>query len=345
MELKQIVTGFTGTENCTMTPITNGLINTTYLVEDHDSEEKFILQKINRQVFHFPEIVTNNHLLINKMLENGNYPLQLVNMKKTLSSNLMMKDDEGESWRMLSFIEDTKTFFKIPDLKTAYESAKAVGSFLNTVNPSDLPDIKIPIPDFINFEKRISDYQMSLQNANADLLNNAEPEIELTNVLLFLPQKWIEMEKEGLLPKRIIHGDPNVRNILFDKNSSPLAVIDLDTVTVSTILYDFGDMARSYTNTLDEDDGNAADNFNPQIYRTVKDGFLLYLKEKLTFEELENLDYAAQVVIYIQAVRFLTDYLNGSTYYSIKYPEHNLDRTRNQLELLKGLRKYLKDDL
>ncbi|WP_343610894.1 aminoglycoside phosphotransferase family protein [Chryseobacterium oranimense] len=345
MELKQIVTGFTGTENCTMTPITNGLINTTYLVEDHDSEEKFILQKINRQVFHFPEIVTNNHLLINKMLENGNYPLQLVNMKKTLSGNLMMKDDEGEPWRMLSFIEDTKTFFKIPDLKTAYESAKAVGSFLNTVNPSDLPDIKIPIPDFINFEKRISDYQMSLQNANADLLSNAEPEIELTNALLFLPQKWIEMEKEGLLPKRIIHGDPNVRNILFDKNSSPLAVIDLDTVTVSTILYDFGDMARSYTNTLDEDNGNAADNFNPQIYRTVKDGFLLYLKEKLTFEELENLDYAAQVVIYIQAVRFLTDYLNGSTYYSIKYPEHNLDRTRNQLELLRGLRKYLKDDL
>ncbi|UWX61165.1 aminoglycoside phosphotransferase family protein [Chryseobacterium oranimense] len=344
MELKQIVTGFTGTENCTITPITNGLINTTYLVENHDSEEKFILQKINRQVFHFPEIITGNHLLINTMLESGNYPLQLVKLKETLSGNLMMKDDEGESWRMLSFIEDTKTFFKIPDIETAYESAKAVGSFLNTVNPSELPDIKIPIPDFINFEKRISDYQISLQNANADLLSNAEPEIELTNELLFLPQKWMEMEKEGLLPKRIIHGDPNVRNILFDKNSSPLAVIDLDTVTVSTILYDFGDMARSYTNTLDEDDGNAADNFNSQIYRTVKDGFLLYLKEKLTFEELENLDYAAQVVIYIQAVRFLTDYLNGSTYYSIKYPEHNLDRTRNQLELLRGLRKYLKDD-
>lgn len=345
MELKQIVTGFTGTENCTISPITNGLINTTYLVEDHDSGGKFILQKINRQVFHFPEIITHNHLMINTMLESGNYPLQLVNLKKTLSGNLIMQDDEGESWRMLGFIEGTKTFFKIPDLKTAYESAKAVGSFLNTVNPEDLPDIQIPIPDFINFEKRISDYQISLQNAREDLLRNAESEIESMNELHFLPQKWIEMEKEGLLPKRIIHGDPNVRNILFDNHSSPLAVIDLDTVTVSTILYDFGDMARSYTNTLDEDDGNATNNFNSHIYRTVKDGFLLYLKEKLTFEELDNLDYAAQVVIYIQAVRFLTDYLNGSTYYSTKYAEHNLDRTRNQLELLKGLRKYLKDDL
>ncbi|MDN5395944.1 MAG: aminoglycoside phosphotransferase family protein [Chryseobacterium sp.] len=190
----------------------------------------------------------------------------------------------------------------------------------------------------------MQDYQTSLQNASEDLLENAAPEIEMMNELMSLPQKWIEMERDHLLPKRIIHGDPNVRNILFDSTSKPLAVIDLDTVTVSTILYDFGDMARSYTNTLDEDLKTAENNFNPHMYRTVKDGFLLYLKKKLSFDELENLDYAAQTVIYIQAIRFLTDYLNGSTYYSTKYAEHNLDRTRNQLQLLKGLRKYLRVD-
>lgn len=344
MELKQIVTGFTGTENCSISPVTDGLINTTYLVEDHDSQEKFILQKINGQVFPFPEIITQNHLLINSMLEEGDYPLQLVKLKENISASFMTKDEEGGSWRMFHFIEDARTLFKIPDIKTAYESAKAVGCFLNTVNPENLPDIQTPIPDFINFEKRMQDYHTALQNADEFLLKNSEPEIKITNELLFLPEKWIEMEKEDLLPKRIIHGDPNVRNIIFDSTSEPLAVIDLDTVTISTILYDFGDMARSYTNTLDEDNGYADDNFNPHIYRTIKDGFLLYLKEKLTFEELENLDYAAQTVIYIQAVRFLTDYLNGSTYYAIKHPEHNLDRTRNQLELLKSLRKYLRVD-
>lgn len=344
MELKQIVTGFTGTENCTITPITNGLINTTYLVEDHDSDEKWILQKINTQVFPFPEIISQNHLLINGMLEEGNYPLEIVKPKASLSGHFILNDDNGGSWRMLSFLEDTRTFFKIPDLKTAYESAKAVGCFLNTINPEHLPDLNVPIPDFINFEKRMQDYQTSLQNASEDLLENAAPEIEMMNELLSLPQKWIEMERNHLLPKRIIHGDPNVRNILFDSTSKPLAVIDLDTVTVSTILYDFGDMARSYTNTLDEDLKTAENNFNPHMYRTVKDGFLLYLKKKLSFDELENLDYAAQTVIYIQAIRFLTDYLNGSTYYSTKYAEHNLDRTRNQLQLLKGLRKYLRVD-
>jgi len=342
MELKQIVTGFIGTENYKVTPITNGLINTTYLVEDGDADQKFILQRLNGQVFQRPEVIMHNHILINEMLENGNYPLMLVKPKPIVSGSFMMDDEDGNSWRMLSFIPDTNTFFKIPDIKTAYEAAKAVGCFLNTINPEFLPDIQIPIPDFINFEKRILDYQTSLQNADEDLLKDAVLEIEMMNELLFLPKKWIKMEKEGQLPKRVIHGDPNIRNILFDKNSRPLAVIDLDTVTVSTILYDFGDMARSYTNTLDEDDGNANNNFNPHIYRTVKDGFLLSLKGKLTFEELENLDYAAQTVIYIQAVRFLTDYLNGNTYYTTKYLEHNLDRTRNQLELLKGLRTYLK---
>jgi len=110
---------------------------------------------------------------------------------------------------------------------------------------------------------------------------------------------------------------------------------------ISTVLYDFGTMIQSYTNTTNEDDGSAQNNFNPEMYKVVKEGFLFYLKEKLTLEESDNLDYAAQVAIYIQELRFLTDYLNGSIYYSTKYPEHNLDRTKNQLELLKGLRAYL----
>ncbi|WP_449397500.1 phosphotransferase [Chryseobacterium wanjuense] len=147
--------------------------------------------------------------------------------------------------------------------------------------------------------------------------------------------------KNGILPSRIIHADAKISNILFNKEYHPIAVIDLDTVMISSILYDFGTMIQSYTNNTEEDDGKAENNFNPEIYTAVKKGFLFYLNEKLTPEELENLDYAAQVAIYIQAIRFLTDYLDGSKYYSIKYPEHNLDRTKNQIELLKGLREYL----
>ncbi|MEF9479228.1 phosphotransferase [Chryseobacterium sp. 1B4] len=152
------------------------------------------------------------------------------------------------------------------------------------------------------------------------------------------------MEKNGHIPKRIIHADVKISNLLFDRKYRPLAVIDLDTTMISTILYDFGTMIQSYTNITHEDDGSARNNFNPEMYKAVKEGFLFHLKDKLTTTETESLDYAAQVAIYIQELRFLTDYLNGSIYYATKYPEHNLDRTKNQLELLKGLREYLESE-
>ncbi|MDR6546184.1 thiamine kinase-like enzyme [Chryseobacterium rhizosphaerae] len=344
MELNSIVNQFIGTNNYNISPITDGLINTTYLLEDKDQQKKFILQKINHAVFKQPEIIINNHIIVNQRLENGNYPLQLIKPIPSLAGSFIVYDDHMDSWRLSSFIENAQTLFKIHDQASAYESAKAIGCFLNAINTGDIPDIQAPIPDFINFEKRITDYRNSLQAANVALIEKASPEIEEVNDLLFLPQHWIEMERNNALPRRIIHGDPNVRNILFNTDFSPLAVIDLDTIMISTLLYDFGDIARSYINTTNEDDGSALKNFSPSIYRAVKDGFLLHLKEKLVFKELEHLDYAAQVVIYIQAVRFLTDYLNGSTYYAIQYPEHNLNRTRNQLKLLKGLRRYLKAD-
>lgn len=340
MEINDIVIQFIGTNAYTLSPVNDGLINTTYLLEDLDRQKKFILQKINHHVFRQPEVIISNHLAVNRLLESGNYPLPFIIPVPSLNGDFIVKDHEGSSWRMTVFIEDTTTFFRIPDVETAYASAKAIGCFLNTINTGTLPDIQTPLPDFVNFEKRISDYQTALHKAENTLIRTASAEIEATHQLLSLPQLWIDMESSCSLPRRIIHGDPNVRNILF-KDSQPLAIIDLDTVMISTLLYDFGDIARSYTNTTVEDDGTATGNFNAEIYEAVKEGFLSDLKEKLVPKEADNLDYAAQVVIYIQAVRFLTDYLNGSTYYSIQYPEHNLDRTRNQLELLKGLRKYL----
>ncbi len=340
MELNDIVIQFIGTDNYNLSPITDGLINTTYLLEDKDRKEKFILQRINHHVFKQPEVIINNHLAVNQLLENGDYPFMCIKPIPSSTGSFIVKDNQIGAWRMTRFIESTQTLFRIPDSGTAYASAKAIGCFLKTVNTGNMPNIQTPIPDFINFEKRISDYKDSLHKADSSSISNASAEIEETNRLLTLPQQWIDMEKNHLLPKRIIHGDPNVRNILF-KDSRPLAIIDLDTIMISTLLYDFGDIARSYTNTTNEDDGTATENFNADIYEAVKEGFLSDLKEKLVPEELDNLDYAAQVVIYIQAVRFLTDYLNGNTYYSITYPEHNLNRTRNQLQLLKGLREYL----
>ncbi|MCS4301142.1 phosphotransferase enzyme family protein [Chryseobacterium sp. BIGb0232] len=341
MEINDIVMQFIGTENYNLSPITDGLINTTYLLEDRDRNEKFILQKINHHVFRQPEVIVNNHLMINELLRSNNYQFQIIEPIPSLTHKLLVKDANDEPWRMLSFVENSITFLTAPSLQTAFEAAKTFSYFLSIVNTEKLPAIEDTLPNFLNFEKRIADYKKALENAAPQLKENAKAEIEITNQLISLPDQWIEMEKTNQIPKRIIHADVKISNILFDQNHLPLAVIDLDTMMISTILYDFGTMIQSYTNTTHEDDGSAKNNFNPEMYKVVKEGFLFYLKEKLTQEEASHLDYAAQVAIYIQEVRFLTDYLNGSVYYSTKYPDHNLDRTRNQLELLKGLRAYL----
>lgn len=341
MELNTIVAEFITTDNYNLTPINDGLINTTYLLEDKDRGRKFILQKINNHVFKQPEVIVNNHLLINEILRSNHYHFQIIEPVKSLANKLLVEDINGEPWRMLSFVENSITFLTAPSLQTAFDAAKTFSYFLNTVNTEKLPAIEDSLPNFLNFEKRVADYKDSLKNAALHLRENAKAEIEITNQLLSLPDQWIKMEKNNQIPKRIIHADVKISNILFDQNHNPLAVIDLDTMMISTILYDFGTMIQSYTNTTQEDDGTAQNNFNPEMYKVVKEGFLFHLKEKLTPEESDHLNYAAQVAIYIQELRFLTDYLNGSTYYSITHPEHNLDRTKNQLELLKGLREYL----
>lgn len=344
MELNTIVLEFIGTDHYDLTPITDGLINTTYLLEDKDHEKKFILQKINTYVFKQPEVIVKNHLMINEILQSNNYQFQNIEPVLSLTNKFLVKDSNGDSWRMLSFIENSTTFLTAPSLQTAFEAAKAFSYFLNTVNTEKLPAIEDSLPNFLNFEKRVSDYKNALENAVPSLKEKAKTEIEITNQLLSLPDQWIEMERNNQIPKRIIHADVKISNILFDQHHKPLAVIDLDTMMISTILYDFGTMIQSYTNTTLEDDGSAKNNFDSKMYKVVKEGFLFHLKEKLTPLEISSLDYAAQVAIYIQEIRFLTDYLSGSTYYSTQYPEHNLDRTKNQLELLKGLREFLESE-
>ena len=56
--------------------------------------------------------------------------------------------------------------------------------------------------------------------------------------------------------------------------------------------------------------------------------------------EQQNLFTAALGVITVQALRFLTDYLNGDVYYKVQDAQHNLRRATNQLELATALQAY-----
>ena len=337
MDPKIIVQQFLGAvEILSIMPIQNGLINNTFLLET--AKGKFILQQINTLIFKNPNAIQNNHLKINDVLEQSDYSKNTVKVIPTLSNDLLFEKD-NEAWRMLDFLENSVTFLKPSSTEIAFEATKCLSEFYKIINQESII-LEETLPDFINFEKRVIDFKTALIQ-ETERKKTAEKEINFILEHLSLPEKWIALENQRSLPNRVIHADPKISNVLFDKENKAIAVIDLDTMMNGTILYDFGDMIRSYTNNSDEDEGAVSDNFDAENYVAVKDGFLFYLKETLTRIELENLDYAAQLIIYIQAVRFLTDFLNHDIYYSVKYDLQNLDRTKNQINLLKGLQLFL----
>ena len=337
MDPKIIVEQFLGSvEILSITPIENGLINHTFLVETENG--KFILQQINTLIFKNPKAIQNNHMKINGILDRSGYSKKTVKIIPTLSNHLLFEKN-NEAWRMLEYLEDSMTFLKPSSTEIAFEATKCLSEFYKIISQEQII-LEETLPDFINFEKRINDFKTAL-NQETERKNTAEKEINFILEHLSLPEKWIELQNQESLPNRVIHADPKISNVLFDKENKAIAVIDLDTMMNGTILYDFGDMIRSYTNNSDEDEGSVSDNFTAENYVAVKDGFLFYLKDTLTPIELENLDYAAQLIIYIQAVRFLTDYLNHDVYYSVKNDLQNLDRTKNQINLLKGLQLFL----
>ena len=140
--------------------------------------------------------------------------------------------------------------------------------------------------------------------------------------------------REGKLPKRVCHCDTKVNNMLFDKEGNVLCIIDLDTVMPSFVFSDYGDFLRTAANTGSEDDPNLDNiDFNMEIFKAFTKGYLEGTKDFLLPIEKENLPYAALLFPYMQTVRFLADYINGDTYYKIKYPEHNLVRTKAQWRL------------
>ena len=166
----------------------------------------------------------------------------------------------------------------------------------------------------------------------------AEPEVRaILADLLPYEEEMCEAERmyrEGILPKRICHCDTKVNNLLFDADGNILCVIDLDTLMPSFVFSDYGDFLRTAANAVAEDDPHVDRvRFKMDIFEAFTRGYLESARVFLTPVEIANLPYAACLFPYMQAVRFFTDYINGDTYYKIKYPEHNLVRTRNQVAL------------
>jgi hypothetical protein len=134
------------------------------------------------------------------------------------------------------------------------------------------------------------------------------------------------------LPVRVAHYDAKAANLLVGPT---IVVVDLDTVMPGSVLWDVGDMVRSSTGTADED--TAGVSFDAERYAALIDAWLAEVDDLLTDGERRTVPIAGPVTTFEQAVRFLTDHLEGDVYFRVTRPGENLDRARNQLELLRSM--------
>jgi Ser/Thr protein kinase RdoA (MazF antagonist) len=242
------------------------------------------------------------------------------------------------------FIPNSTSYEDVnPEL--SYEAGKAFGEFQSML--ADIPEgvLGETIPNFHNMEFRLKQLDDAVK-ANAagrveevkDLLD----EISKRSEAMCVQER---LYREGKLRKRINHCDTKVNNILFDKTSDKvLCVIDLDTVMPGFVLSDIGDFIRTGANTGAEDDKNLNNvGVNMEIFKAYTKGYMETAKSFLTPTEIKLLPYGGRLLTFMQTVRFLTDYINGDTYYKIEYPEHNLVRTKAQFKLLQSLEEHQKE--
>lgn len=322
-------------------PFGNGHINHTFRVEVlvNGALEKYVLQKINHHVFQNPEAVMENIGLVAKHLSSKDYPLKILRPRPALSGRMFHFDEAGEYWRLFPFFENTFAPEKVENEEDAFEAAKAFGQFAKALDDMEAHQLKVTIPCFHDGLSRMQSFKQVLADAPEGKLKKAKEEVDeiLQSESLF--QKIADLET----PLRVIHHDTKINNLLFDLESKkPIVVIDLDTVMPGTILSDFGDLVRTSACPAEEDESDLSKViFRNEIYRAISEGFLSELDSFLTKAEKENLHLAGPWLTLMQAVRFLTDYLAGDVYYSTKYPEHNLVRTRCQLRLFQEMKRNI----
>lgn len=342
--LKAIASLFDIPETVTdVKPMGEGMINDTYKVfVEGVQDPKYVLQRINHAVFQDVAMLQDNiEKVTHHIRKKGKNTLRLY---RTTSDQSLYSFDGENYWRLMLFVPNSITYQTI-NANYSYLAGKSFGEFEDLL--SDLRDpIGEIIPDFHNIEFR-------LQQLHDAVAKDAVGRVKLPEVQYYLKEIEKRADKmtlgerlfrEGKLPKRICHCDTKVNNMLFDKNGNVLCIIDLDTVMPSFVFSDYGDFLRAAANTGAEDDPCLDHvDFNMEIFEAFTKGYLEGTKNFLLPIEKENLPYAALLFPYMQTVRFLADYINGDTYYKIKYPEHNIVRTRAQWRLFEKVEE--KEDL
>lgn len=228
----------------------------------------------------------------------------------------------NESWRMQTHIKGD-VYSEIDNHEMLKEAGFLLGKFHNALNNCS-----------INFQSDLILHQTkAIYQRLLGLESEYTGDIEsVRDELMFLKEKTPEYFLPDTLPKRVIHGDPKVSNIIFNNNKA-VALIDLDTCNKQNVLVELGDAFRSWCGGREDDDANC---FDVEKFKHTWQGYIGGSEGMLNIQEKSLIVRSIGTITLELASRFLIDYFEDSYFGwdNMRYKtrkDNNLARCRGQL--------------
>lgn len=322
--------------NSKAAPIFNGLINTTWHIQNLN--QSYILQKINHEIFKKPcAIGFNVRLIANYLLEHQPGYLFVAPIKT--KSNQELKYIAGHGYfRLIPFVEESFTINTVKSPEQAFEAAKKFGEFTKVLSGFAVEKLQITLADFHNLGLRYQQFCEALKIGNPARLKESKELISFIQAHQNIVEIYENILNNPVFKLRVTHHDTKISNVLFNAENKGLCVIDLDTVMPGYFISDVGDMMRTYLSPANEEESDFSKiEIREEYFKSLWEGYMGQMKDELAEEEKRHFIWAGKFMIYMQAIRFLTDYLNNDSYYGAKYERQNFVRAGNQITLLQRL--------
>ena len=316
-----------------VTPHGSGLINRTWLIRN--GKGKFILQRINQDVFSTPALIAENIERVGRYLSTHYPEVVFPRPVATTNGETLVSTGPDSFYRLYPFIEDSVTIDVVDQPGLAYEAAKQFGAFTRMMNGFPAAQLHETLPHFHDLSLRYDSFREALSTGQPDRIQKAGELIGYLQSQHHLVTKYQRILTDPGFRIRVTHHDTKISNVLFDKAGNGICVIDLDTVMPGYFISDVGDMLRTYLCPVTEEEKDTTRiHVRLDYFEAIVQGYLDEMQYVLTPDEKKAFVYAGEFMVYMQALRFITDYLLGDKYYGSRYEGHNFIRALNQATLL-----------
>jgi hypothetical protein len=323
-------------------PYGSGHINDTYcaVFNQGGSPVRYILQRINHKVFKSPAALMENvqrvtRHISHKVAEEPDYSRRGLTLILARDGGAWHCDPDGSYWRTYIFIENARCYDAVESPQQAFQAARAFGLFQKLLADLPAPRLHDTVPDFHHTPRRFAKLEAAIAADSANRARLARSEIEFA-----LNRKAMTgvLQAAGL-PERVTHNDTKLNNVMLDdKSGEGICVIDLDTVMPGLVPYDFGDIVRTSTSPAREDERDLSKvGMQFPMFEALARGYLSSAGEFLTQAERQHLVFSGKLITFEVGIRFLTDFLEGDTYFKVHREGHNLDRCRTQFKLVESI--------